>query len=798
MVLNRQSIVSQPELFNNAPNGSRNSTDNYVSLNQQDDSRHQPLAVSICDEEYGNYNSFDETTNSNKRVLFSFVKICSALVSSLQGQVFFNWSLWLSSFGVCNIALYHFFSILFVGEVNHELISSRIAVYTIILCVIALTSAAALIGSFFTNVNSLNSNISSRSLLSISLTTVTKGSIFVVVSYFLIKSIYLGFYSIADELAAKAAENAVFSVCVYAWWIALRNVLAILAAERIGYTAFDRGVSESDLSDSNYPLESDGSKYRNQQQSYPNVAVSDESEVVRGEMLYTIGEGSVLRQSMVIKRGLSLIEQRESAGAGSLVIRQSGDVVLAGSRVVKGRFSATAIERAADKLMHWFVERLNCLLLEVQNEPQKFRQTILLGTFIVAICLGLIAYFSGLMGATGSIYDLLKLSILDNIFTAFSVVIILDVFLFQYLQKPLSMTKLFFKGVMLSSSYVFSKLARVNSVSFRVQSADSGVGSAKVIDFQLIDQRIDRSQLLSVVFALLRNGEDRLAQAVREYCFIGSAQQQLFNVEGESQTNSGVICGTIQGIQFLFGSEQALLESGVHLDLSDTLDASINTKNSDRTEKLFLAIGKDVVARFLVKLPFFAEMSSVVADLRSMGIKPVLVSNSIEQEDLDELGKEVGFYTTDIHVEPATGVVSSELRGIEIFNRAHAGNTGTMKKVESDLEVLFEPADEQIIRSSHEQSYQPLIVTWFRPALWNLNHVGVLMTDKNLISVSDVLRRARKLQSISTAYTILLPILIIFFISLTFVSGLSNSLILLLICITSLVAKAILIERSFG
>lgn len=451
-------------------------------------------------------------------------------------------------------------------------------------------------------------------------------------------------------------------------------------------------------------------------------------------------EGQVAPCAMRVSRGLCLVRPRAGGRSETPLLRQSGDELLAGSLIIRGTIEAVALgSEESDPAREWVrAQGAHCLRSDDAHVSSSFRltQIVLVGVAAVSLCL-LVAALFGISLPTFFLATPFFLSTPPSL-TAFSVTSIIenDPYLVLFLLGVTPVVELvlawsglrngflrrFFESeIVIRDFRIFEGLRKVQTVVFRIGSRSPLIGSAGVREFQLIDERVDLSRLFGVISGILRNTEDPSFIAVREYCFDRTPKPELFRIE-EEVNDKGLVGGVVQSAHFMIGSEAALLERGIHLEVSEAF-----YEQAEFMTRLYVAVGNEVVGSFIVEPPFFAEMPKIVHALRRQHIRPILEGIDVDPEELDELGDMLGFELVDIRAFSGEGASSEQ--GLE-----------SDAAVDDTLYVLLSPEEGGLSPQGEDEERQSrLMMTWFRETLWNVSFPGILLATRRLSPVTRLI-----------------------------------------------------------
>ncbi|NBW41274.1 cation-translocating P-type ATPase [bacterium] len=624
--------------------------------------------------------------------------------SSLSWSEIFSlrWSLWLSSFAAINLVLFQTSQIFF--EPNGMAENSGIrggtttSVFSVLLLLLAFSVTVALWKEWVAGKSS------SRYPYGANLVLVSLASIVTLLS---IKQVFL--WGLMDEFTQQLCHQSVWILFCAAWFVAFREKLYLSI----------RGIVNGD------------------EQLY------GENEELRRELSGDHGSrltaGNTVPYRMQVTRGLCLIRPRAGGKSETPLLRQAGDELPAGALMLKGTVEGTRLRsEESNPAQEWVSVQANHFLKEEDADvlgSYRVVQAIFLGLAVAALSWLMLQLFGGVIAVP------LELNLVLGVFAlapAFELIL-----LWSGLRNGFA-RRFFESGVVIRDFRIFQGLRKVQTVVFRIGSQSPLIGSAVVRDFQLIDERIDLPRLFGIVFGILRNSEDPFFTAVRDYCFECSPRPELFRIE-EEESERQLMSGSVQGAQFLVGTEDALLEHGIHLEVSEAF-----YEQADFTTRLYLAVGNEVVGSFLIEPPFFAEMPKLIQALRKQHIRPILEGIDVDPVELDELGETLGFELVDIR--------DSEVSE----SKREEGEEDT-------LYVLLSPEEGQFSEDcglhqsgeEHDEQAPVLAMTWFRETLWNVSFPGILLVNRRISPVRRLIVLSRLFYWMRAVVAILAVLLVL-------------------------------------
>lgn len=215
-------------------------------------------------------------------------------------------------------------------------------------------------------------------------------------------------------------------------------------------------------------------------------------------------------------------------------------------------------------------------------------------------------------------------------------------------------------------------------------------GPARIHALEVLDARVDEKAVLNVLVSLLGAVDDELFDMPSTQPLFENAREKLgaglefIRIE-QVRTYTGLgVCGRVTGAEFTFGTEEFLIRRGVQFEISEVYD------QVEGHVPLYLAVNDGVVARIILERPAKTFGRALVALLRELKLRPVLMGSQ-PQKDLDEVGKEWGFDLAEIHGEVRGEEYRTRLQ--ELAPVALYGGAGTDSVAHSVADLTIEQFD---------------------------------------------------------------------------------------------------------
>ncbi|MCB0333465.1 MAG: hypothetical protein KDD55_08185 [Bdellovibrionales bacterium] len=432
--------------------------------------------------------------------------------------------------------------------------------------------------------------------------------------------------------------------------------------------------------------------------------------------------GDMVPTDLTILEGSALLNERKFGGKADSHVRTTGQTVFAGSRVVIGNILCEALLRPEDATITNFTAKLKDLLrLSRQQAKAVWKFAPLFNSLLLflAACSGVYWYQEGM-------------SFLHTIELMMAVLFLSPLLQFLLLVPRLTgllLTDLFMKGALLKDPETLQKLRKLERLTLYVHEDDS-IGEPQACSFEILDNRVDEEGLYAVLLAVLGAVDGQREHALFTYLSENSKVVPLLDVDDLTVYSQYGVCASVRGVEFSIGREGFLIERGVQISASEI------GEDTDTEEWMYVALGDALVARAKLIRPFFQDGKELISRLRSLNIRCSLVSDSIDQETLDRVGKITGFDLSQLH-----GGASQE----ELSQLCDRGEGGLAVYGTSSVPQALEE--------------KGVSLRIFDNVLWNLDAGDVLLFDKNISVIPLIISSVRRFYTFRNVGVIVLGVL---------------------------------------
>jgi cation transport ATPase len=343
--------------------------------------------------------------------------------------------------------------------------------------------------------------------------------------------------------------------------------------------------------------------------------------------IFRLYPGEIVPIDGIIISGTGEVLERKVSGYSRQVMRDRGQKIFAGSRIVKGGFDCKASVNFWESNIFRYAEKFEETLFQaliVQPEERFLIQRVCQLVVIGALFGGLASALKGepVIEVARIVSALLLL-----------VLIPLSVPLFRLI-RGITITRLFGHGVLLNESSNLNKLKETKSIAFDFN-LPLVETEWEIIDFRMVDERFEQESVYSVLISILHNSEDELHELLYQRLRPSVNHMLLYGVKDLTYYTNSCITGEIEGFPCVFGNEEFLLKQGIYLQLND-FDSELNVQT------LLFAVGQELVARIDVRERPYLRGAELAADLRKLGDVRTLLCTEAKASNLDLLGRIAG------------------------------------------------------------------------------------------------------------------------------------------------------------
>lgn len=337
---------------------------------------------------------------------------------------------------------------------------------------------------------------------------------------------------------------------------------------------------------------------------------------------FRLSKGDIVPCDAVIRSGFCKLLERKIGFWGRPGAYVAGVKIFAGSEVKYGEALCEVLQTAEDSEYQQFLDELH----KVQDLDQK--QVSTHGVTVVAVVLFItcmaVVYWQG----RGE-----DISTIANIAAAVLFAATLGRAITMYpLYRSAVFGSNFIRGIFLKTFSVFERLKKVNKVVMDYDVSDP-VGLPQVVDFQLIDTRIDEEVLAAILFSFFGRAEGDLNGAIASYMYKKYPLETFYTVSDFHDYNDRGFSAKVEGSEFSVGNEVFLVERGVHMQTSDVTGAKYSS-----SEMVYIALEKELVAKIEIAPPLFEDGRKLHDDLVKQKVEVELYGKEVEASLVERTG----------------------------------------------------------------------------------------------------------------------------------------------------------------
>lgn len=282
------------------------------------------------------------------------------------------------------------------------------------------------------------------------------------------------------------------------------------------------------------------------------------------------------------------IDERALSPVGAFRIREEEEILYAGSEVLAGQATITALSTSKDSCLAQLQNATAAMAEEVAEglrveDIRASRWTAFVLCFIAAALA--IAWKERTLGAVAPLLAAGTVLLLGSI---------CQVSEYLYGQRRSLVQRWIKRGFLLGSASSVRDLARVSRV--ECDASRSGPGSLiRASRLEILDDRLAAPALCDFLASLLGRAEDPILLAAAEYCRQHAPKLSLERVLELREYAGRGICGVVHGVELSIGSEDFLVERGIMIQPTE---GAIDYDDGEPI--LLVAIDDDIVARFWI------------------------------------------------------------------------------------------------------------------------------------------------------------------------------------------------------
>lgn len=350
------------------------------------------------------------------------------------------------------------------------------------------------------------------------------------------------------------------------------------------------------------------------------------SEIKPNDIL-RVSAGEFLACDGFVLEGASELEERRYSWRPILKLKSKEQEVFAGSKVVSGEIVVQCANSQDDSEISQFIDYLDKLQEGARGaaaREESWRQIVYVAIVFLAACS--VLFWSDMDSGLGMVCS----AAISTLF----VTLCYRGMCFQPLVEAISLARAFEAGILVRKSGSLDKLCGIRTIIFDYSNSPLSSG-IKFWSFEMIDARVDRDQLCSSLLAIFGQTEGELFSAASQFVRPLVSAPKLFKLSDYHFYEGRGIAATLGGAEFSVGTEEFLIERGVHLDASEAKPLEIGQN------ALYIAVGEEIMARMIWSSDVLEDGKELIEGLHAAGLRTYLFGEC-QQAQLDEVGKLLG------------------------------------------------------------------------------------------------------------------------------------------------------------
>ena len=299
---------------------------------------------------------------------------------------------------------------------------------------------------------------------------------------------------------------------------------------------------------------------------------------------FSLAAGDVLSVDVRVEVGSLAVDETLFSTVPTFKVKDEEDIIPAGSTVLSGKADVISLSDRSSSSANQMEQALGADITDaidgLRNEdanPSKW--TCMLLCFI--------GIASAIFWSERSDSPVIPLLACGSVFMFGCILQLVQVL---YRQRRMLVLDALSKGVVIRKAGTCRTLAQIDTVEIDPSRLQSDL-LPRVVDFQITDDRLEKSAFCNFILSLLGRAEDRnllaFANYLRREVSVPSTERV---VDLKEYADSG-ICGTVHGVELSVGSESFLVERGIMVQPSD-----LNIDDSEGYTLILVALDDDVVA----------------------------------------------------------------------------------------------------------------------------------------------------------------------------------------------------------
>lgn len=418
--------------------------------------------------------------------------------------------------------------------------------------------------------------------------------------------------------------------------------------------------------------------------------------------LFKLAAQSLIPCDGLVVEGMAEVYERRFSGAGQVKLKHKGDKVFSGSKLLRGEVLCEVTNVGSDSLISNFTDVLEKSVSaesKVQPLSETWQTRLGIGLLFVSFSSAAYAYGvgAGLTKAATIAAEVMVICLCTRLF------------LLRFGLAQIVLLRSFFSGALLRAVGSLRALEGAKNLIVDVISPFPHE-FLFVKSFRVVDERLERERLVSVILNLLGASDEQRDEAMATYLLRLVDSPELHRVSDLRTYEGRGLSGVVGGVDFTIGSEAFLIERGVQLQMNELVILQENE------QAIYVAMRDEVVASFTLRTSALEAADDFKAELRSRGVR-LLVCSSEPVEKVDRAGKLFALELSDVFGDLPPERYIEKMRG--------AGRSALLLDQQSNPSLAAEAA---------------VRIAMFDQLRWDLSRGDVLLLREDIQSIAEIFK----------------------------------------------------------
>ena len=307
--------------------------------------------------------------------------------------------------------------------------------------------------------------------------------------------------------------------------------------------------------------------------------------VTKGDEVILVA-GNIAPADIVISSGCVTVEELKLSGVPITKVLDEGEVLFGGSRILGGEAKGIALghtpEACLAVLESLVAKRLSLAAHREREEESTARRSTLLALIFCSVA-------AAISFSERSPDPAASLLAGGGVLLCSLFAVLRDALLIARLQFLAAWSR---RGVVVPTFNVLDSLARCREVAFEFPLV-AKYSVPVATEFAVLDDRIGAKELASNLLSIVGRSEGEIFRSVTQLLHKVANDYTPQRVLDMQESSERGITGLVHGVAFSIGTEDFLVESGIHFQPEDSRDSV-----DQGIPNLYVAVGGEVVAMF--------------------------------------------------------------------------------------------------------------------------------------------------------------------------------------------------------